>query len=151
MLLEVSSHRRAWIHSLEVITIALTTLLASCSSSPSRVSNSAVPVAYESTAPITRAPLLPPTGYAPSGHASAAGSAAEAERLGWHASPRWAAINGISMLVETDDTRAVAKAADPRSKFKEAKAKAAKVGVENLSDGDVEGLTSAQLKELRGY
>jgi hypothetical protein len=55
------------------------------------------------------------------------------------------------MLVETDDTRAVAKAADPRSKFKAAKAKAAKVGVENLSDGDVEGLTSAQLKELRGY
>ena len=53
--------------------------------------------------------------------------------------------------VETDDTSAIFKFADPRSKFKAAKAKAEKVGVENLSDEDVEGLTPAQVKELRGY
>jgi len=53
--------------------------------------------------------------------------------------------------IETDDTSAIFKSADPRSKFKAAKAKAEKVGVENLSDEDVEGLTPAQVKELRGY
>ena len=40
---------------------------------------------------------------------------------------------------------------DPQAKFKRARAKAAKVGVENLSKEDVDGLTPAQLKELRGY
>jgi len=54
------------------------------------------------------------------------------------------------MLIETDDKSAIL-SADPRSKFKAAKAKAEKVGVENLSDEDVEGLTPAQVKELRGY
>jgi hypothetical protein len=38
---------------------------------------------------------------------------------------------------------------DPRAKFKAAKAKAKKVGVENLSQDDVKGLSQAQLKELR--
>jgi len=46
-------------------------------------------------------------------------------------------------LIETDDTSAIFKSADPRSKFKAAKAKAEKVGVENLSDEDVDGLTPA--------
>jgi hypothetical protein len=54
------------------------------------------------------------------------------------------------MLIETDDTSAIFKSADPRSKFKAAKAKAEKVGVENLSDEDVDGLTPAR-SELRGY
>ena len=40
---------------------------------------------------------------------------------------------------------------DPQAKFKAAQAKAAKVGVENLSKEDVDGLNLAQLKELRGY
>jgi hypothetical protein len=141
------SRRGAWLRHLEVMTIALTTLLASCNSPPSRVSNSAAPLAYEPTAPITRAPLSAPAGYAPSGYVSAAGSADEAGRLRWHASPRWAAIKGNGTLVETDDTRA----ADSRTKFKRAKAKAEKLGVEKLSDEDVKGLTPAQLKELRGY
>jgi hypothetical protein len=46
--------------------------------------------------------------------------------------------------------RAVAKQ-DPQATFKAAKAKAEKVGVENLSKEDVDGLSLAQLKELRGY
>ena len=36
-------------------------------------------------------------------------------------------------------------------KFKAAQAKATKVGVENLTKEDIDGLSSAQLKELRGY
>ena len=37
------------------------------------------------------------------------------------------------------------------AKFKSAQAKATKVGVENLTKEDIDGLSSAQLKELRGY
>jgi len=55
------------------------------------------------------------------------------------------------MLVESEDRLSTSKSADPRAKFKAAKAKAEKVGIENLSDKDVEGLTPTQLKELRGY
>ena len=40
---------------------------------------------------------------------------------------------------------------DPQAKFKAAQAKAKEVGVENLSKEDVEGLSLAQIKELRGY
>lgn len=36
-------------------------------------------------------------------------------------------------------------------KFKSVQAKATKVGVENLTKEDIDGLSSAQLKELRGY
>jgi hypothetical protein len=37
------------------------------------------------------------------------------------------------------------------AKFKLAQAKASKVGVENLTKEGIDGLSSAQLKELRGY
>ena len=37
------------------------------------------------------------------------------------------------------------------AKFKSAQAKATKVAVENLTKEDINGLSSAQLKELRGY
>ena len=37
------------------------------------------------------------------------------------------------------------------AKFKAAQAKATRVGVENLTKEDIDGLSSAQLKELRGY
>jgi hypothetical protein len=40
---------------------------------------------------------------------------------------------------------------DPQAKFKAAQAKAAKVGVENLTKEDIEGLTLEQIKDLRGY
>jgi hypothetical protein len=61
----------------------------------------------------------------------------------WHTSPRWAAVKGKA--------RTSAVKPDPQAKFKAAQAKAAKVGVENLSKEDVDGLNLAQLKELRGY
>ena len=37
------------------------------------------------------------------------------------------------------------------AKFKSAQAKATEVGVENLTKEDIDGLSSAQLNELRGY
>ena len=125
---------------------ALTTALLSCGAPPSRNSAAPAPLAYESNGPITRAALPPPVGHDFASNSSSSNddsaNAAEAARLGWHASPRWAAIRGKDSLVEPDD---------PQAKFKAAKAKARKVGVENLSDEDVEGLNPAQLKELRGY
>ena len=41
--------------------------------------------------------------------------------------------------------------ATAEAKFKAAQDKAARVGIENLSQEDIEGLTSSQLKKLRGY
>jgi hypothetical protein len=67
----------------------------------------------------------------------------------WQKSPRWATSK------EKPRTAAVKPKAkvkpDPDAKFKAAQAKAVEVGVENLSKEDIEGLTLAQLKELRGY
>jgi hypothetical protein len=60
----------------------------------------------------------------------------------WRASPRWAAVK--------TGARTSAKK-DQQTKFKAAQAKAAKVGVENLTKDDIDGLNDAQLKELRGY
>jgi hypothetical protein len=60
----------------------------------------------------------------------------------WRSSPRWATVKGKDRPAPKPDSEA---------KFKAAKAKAEKVGVENLSKEDVEGLTLAQIKELRGY
>ena len=126
--------------------IVVTTMLASCNAPASRGS-----LAYEPPAPVIRAPLSPPAGYASAATSSLSNGADEAARLGWHASPRWAAIKGNGMLVESEDRPSTSKSADPRAKFKAAKAKAEKVGIENLSGKDVEGLTPTQLKELRGY
>jgi hypothetical protein len=40
---------------------------------------------------------------------------------------------------------------DQQAKFKEVQAKAAEVGVENLTKEDIDGLTLAEVKQLRGY
>lgn len=74
---------------------------------------------------------------------------AQAERpagtpnLVWRASPRWATVKreGGTGTVKLDT----------QSKFEDAQAKAAKVGVENLTKEDIEGLSMAELKQLRGY
>jgi len=130
--------------------IAITIALAACNTTSSPEASPQAPLAYESPAPVTRVPLSPPAGYASATTSSLSGGGDEAARLGWHASPRWAAIKGKGMLVENDDSRAASKA-DPDARFKAAKAKAEGIGVENLSDKDMEGLTQAQLRELRGY
>jgi hypothetical protein len=61
----------------------------------------------------------------------------------WRASPRWAAVKGAA--------RPSAVGPDSEATFKAAQAKAAKVGVENLTKEDIAGLSSAQIKQLRGY
>jgi hypothetical protein len=101
-------------------------------------------MAYEPLAPVVRAPLAPPVGYASTAPQTINSSPplAPAANMGWHTSPRWAAILG-------NDRTVIAQ--DPQAKFKAAQAKAAKVGVENLSEEDVDGLNPIQLKELRGY
>ena len=116
----------------------------------------APPPDYAGPPPGAYAPR-PPMGYAPpppEAYARPPGpygrhSYAEAEPpppagpMKWQASKRWAAVKpgaGESTVGQDQD-----------AKFKAAQAKAAKVGVENLTKEDVDGLTVAQIKELRGY
>ena len=40
---------------------------------------------------------------------------------------------------------------DPNAKFKAVQAKAKRVGVEQLTQKDIEGLSYEQIKQLRGY
>jgi len=61
----------------------------------------------------------------------------------WRTSKRWAAVK--------TGARTSAVRQESQAKFKAAQAKAAKVGVENLTKDDIDGLNVAQLKELRGY
>jgi hypothetical protein len=111
------------------------------------------PVVYAPPAPVVHAPLPPPVGYASAPPPmitsprplAAYGNTPEtwtANHLVWRTSPRWATVKGKDYTVVKQD---------PQAKFVTAKAKATKVGVENLSKDDVDGLTLAQLKELRGY
>jgi hypothetical protein len=65
------------------------------------------------------------------------------QRLIWRASPRWAAIKKEGDAPRRKQSR--------NTRFEAAKEKAAEVGVENLTDDDIEGLNPEQLKELRGY
>ena len=65
------------------------------------------------------------------------------QRLVWKSSPRWATVKG--------EANAPAVKRVSQTKFKDAQAKAEKVGVENLTGEDIAGLTPAQIKQLRGY
>ena len=90
---------------LAIAAIAVTIGLASCDAPASREPSAPAPLAYEPPAPITREPLPPPAGYegAPTTSSSSSTNAGEATQLGWHASPRWAAIKGNDILVEPND------------------------------------------------
>jgi hypothetical protein len=65
------------------------------------------------------------------------------QRLVWKSSPRWATVKG--------EANAPAIKRVSQTKFKDTQAKAAEVGVENLTGEDIAGLTPAQIKQLRGY
>jgi hypothetical protein len=65
------------------------------------------------------------------------------QRLVWKSSPRWATAKPKA------NTSVVKR--DTQAKFKEVQAKAAEVGVENLTKEDIDGLTLAEVKQLRGY
>jgi len=129
-------------------TTAVGTALLSCTTpQPVAYAPPAPQIVYEPSAPVGHAPLPPPADYAspPPQMINSSPPLATygdspyprpqtAVPMVWHVSPRWAKVKQ-----------------DPQAKFKRAQAKAAKVGVENLSKEDVDGLTPAQLKELRGY
>lgn len=78
-------------------------------------------------------------------------------RLQWRPSPRWATARKKARTGAVEppppkaEARTSARKPDPKAKFRAAKAKAAKVGVENLTQEDIAGLSSAELKQLRGY
>ena len=63
--------------------------------------------------------------------------------------------DGVALLASLaavkKKTRTSAAKPDPQVSFKVAQAKAAKVGVENLTKEDIEGLAPAPITELRGY
>ena len=84
----------------------------------------------------------PPHAYDGASHAPA-DVPQQDQRLMWKFSPRWATVKG--------EANAPAVKRVSQTKFKDAQAKAAKVGVENLTGEDIAGLTPAQIKQLRGY
>jgi hypothetical protein len=57
------------------------------------------------------------------------------------------------MVFQSSSRRAVVKTKSPDSeaKFEAVRAKAKKIGIENLTKDDIAGLSAAQLKVLRGY
>jgi hypothetical protein len=135
--------------------------LLSCAPRPSQVAYAPPPEVDAPRPPVVRAPLPPvayappppmayaprqPVGYAPPpgpyGRSSYAVSETPppAAPMTWHASKRWAEVKTGARDGQ-----------DSQAKFKAAQAKAAKLGVENLTKEDVDGLTVAQIKELRGY
>ena len=98
---------------------------------------------YERSAPVVRAPLSPPVGYASSPHLTNApnqGPQTEAHGM-WRASPRWAAVKGEGCIVVEHDQQA---------RFAD-QAEAAKFRVENCSKEDADHLTPVQPEEHRGY
>lgn len=100
--------------------------------------------------PYGRADVLPQVSP-PHGYGGASYGRADVpqqdQQLVWKSSPRWATIKSNA---KREDHAGPAKR-DAQSKLRLAQAKAAKVGVENLTGEDIEGLSSAELKELRGY
>jgi hypothetical protein len=82
---------------------ALAVATSSCSTPAPQAQQAAAPLTYESPGPVTRAPLAPPGGYGSTSAATA--SSDEAAQLGWHASPRWSAIQGNGMLSDADGAR----------------------------------------------
>jgi hypothetical protein len=93
---------------------------------------------------ISPAPRPQTYGGAPYGRADVS---EQEQRLVWKSSPRWATIKRNAKR-EADTGTAKHEA---QSKLKLAQAKAAKVGVENLTGDDIDGLTPEELKQLRGY
>jgi hypothetical protein len=138
-------------------TTAVGVALLSCSAPRPSADHSPTtsPMVYEPSAPVVRAPLSPPVGYASpppltdsptplAANANSIHESAEAQtgaHDAWRASPRWAAVKGEGCIVVERD---------PQAGFA-AQAETAKVRVESCSKEDVDDLTAAQIKELSGY
>jgi hypothetical protein len=139
-----------------IAVIAATTVvgiaLLSCDApQPSAGHSSTIKPVYEPLAPVVRAPLSPPVGYASpppqtnlpmplAPHASSLNESGAARIDAWRASQRWAAVTGEGCIVveQTPQTN-VAAPSD-----------AAKVKVEKCSKKDADQ-SAAQPQELTGY
>jgi hypothetical protein len=100
---------------------------------------------YDSAVPPPDSYMPPPSSRRPDPAYGAADIPQEgAPQMVWRASPRWAKI-------KNRDSADSAKRNSRQAKFEAARAKADEVGIENLSQDDIEGLSAEQLKELRGY
>jgi hypothetical protein len=130
-------------------TTAVGIALLSCTApQPSAVhSPTATAMVNEPLAPIVRAPLLPPVGYASpppltnsptplEPYATSPNQGTESQTAAdgvWRASPRWAAVKGENCIVVEQDPQA------------------AKVRVENCSKEAADDLTPARPEEPSGY
>jgi hypothetical protein len=138
-------------------TTAVGIALLSCTApQPSAVhSPTTTPMINEPSAPVVRAPLSPPVGYASpppltksptplAPYANSPNEGAEPQPAPhgvWRTSPRWAAVKGEGCIVVEQD---------PQARFA-AQAEAAEARVENCSKEDADDLTPAQPEELSGY
>ena len=127
-------------------------LLSCTAPQPSAVSPATMPMANESSGPVVRTPLSPPGGYASNAfapnsptplqpYASSPNDGADAQTGAggmWHASPRWAAVEGDGCIVVDQY---------PQAKFA-TQAEAAKARIENCSKEDADELMPAQPEEL---
>lgn len=104
-------------------------------------------------------PVYAPPRPAPYGRSAYAGAdPTQQDRMVWRSSPRWATVkkppataNPAPQKRAATTARAKPVKPDPQAKFKAAQAKAAKVGVENLTQADIAGLSVDEIKQLRGY
>ena len=137
------------------VTTAAGIALLSCSApQPPAVHSSTGSTVHEPSAPISRAPLSPPVGYAPSplvnsempsasyGASPYEAADPDAARFAlWRASPRWAAVKGDGCIVVEQV---------PGDKLA-APAEAAKFRVENCSQEDVDETNPTQVGGFRNY
>jgi hypothetical protein len=121
--------------------------LLSCSA-PRQPSGSALPESNSPPSPAIHAPAprsqnskLPPAGAIHSRLGSASSSYTPrqgASHIEWRTSPRWVAPKKKVSI-------------ERQVKLMAVQAKAAKVGIHKLTKEDIEALSPAELKELRGY
>lgn len=97
--------------------------------------------------------LPPPPTYWGSPHSAAFASPPRPMAYSSDARSETPPQSDVHVLSEYSPHRAAVKAkqGDPKAKFKSVQAKVEKIGVENLTQDDIAGLSPAQLKVLRGY
>jgi hypothetical protein len=103
---------------------------------------------YAQAPQVIRPPAYAPPRPAPYGRSTYAGAEPppQGNSMVWRSSPRWATTKKkpVTKTVKAPQP-------DPQAKFKAAQAKAAEVGVENLTQADIAGLSVDEIKLLRGY
>jgi hypothetical protein len=101
-----------------IVTIVGMALL-SCNSPgiPATQGTTPTSMAYGPRGQIDRVPLSPPAGYAPAPTPTSPAKGADmqaADHLGWHASPRWAAVKGDNCIEVEQDPQAASQVGTKR-------------------------------------